>query len=209
MTTQFAQPWYHRRTRSGRRVDSAGRFDGASRTSRQRRIVVRTTSWRPSIAHRSSQPPVRDRCPEPPPRESPSSLGIRGAPPGSPGGPLAALTSVRPGEAAIGRSGVGVDSGPAGTWPLASSRTIDTVGRAVVRVLLSPDGRKPTTAGQPAPEAGLGFLVDPSTLRSRRSLSAVPWSICAARSWASPPPTPTSWMRDRAAGSPFRSIARR
>jgi serine protease Do len=38
---------------------------------------------------------------------------------------------------------------------------MDTVGRAVVRVLLSQaDGRKPATSGQSAPEAGLGFLVD-------------------------------------------------
>jgi serine protease Do len=67
---------------------------------------------------------------------------------------------VRPGEAAIGRSGGGLDPGAAGTGP--SARTLDTVGRAVIRVLLlSPaDGRKPVAAGQPAAQVGLGFLVD-------------------------------------------------
>jgi S1-C subfamily serine protease/type II secretory pathway predicted ATPase ExeA len=98
---------------------------------------------------------------ESPTREPSGGLGIQGAPPpGAPGGPLAPLASVRPDEAAIGRSGGGLDPGAAGTGP--SARTLDTVGRAVIRVLLlSPaDGRKPVAAGQPAAQVGLGFLVD-------------------------------------------------
>jgi S1-C subfamily serine protease len=90
------------------------------------------------------------------PSDSPSGLGIRGAPPpGSLGGPLVALASARSGGPLVGR---GSDAGAPDLGrgaPLTAPRAVDTAGRAVVRIVPNPPDGKTSPAAD-----GFGFLVD-------------------------------------------------